>query len=275
MKKNRNYQVAFYVMLNILISWTGVYLTIGLDGMLGKRAISDMEMPMLMGAMIMGPLVATICSVVLFEGRRGFIDLKRKLIQIKVSKKYYAIGIFAAPICFILTIMILMNLSEEFLPLFIGETDKVSVIVGGIIGGLVAGFFEELGWTYFVTPRLREQYSLLKASLVLGVIWGFWHAPLFMSPDPMGKIPLIIVIGARLFTQLPVYRIMMIWIYDKSGSLFLSILTHMSLTASTLIFMTSITSGIFAIVFNLIWTLIFSILLWIIIGRERLNTAMN
>jgi membrane protease YdiL (CAAX protease family) len=37
---------------------------------------------------------------------------------------------------------------------------------------------EELGWRGFLLPNLLEKFSALKATLISGVIWGVWHAPL-------------------------------------------------------------------------------------------------
>ncbi|RUL78962.1 CPBP family glutamic-type intramembrane protease [Dyella choica] len=37
---------------------------------------------------------------------------------------------------------------------------------------------EEFGWAYAI-DRLQQRQSLLRAAVVLGVIWGCWHIPLF------------------------------------------------------------------------------------------------
>lgn len=42
---------------------------------------------------------------------------------------------------------------------------------------------EETGWRGFALPRLLERFDPLTAAIILGVIWGVWHAPGFLASD--------------------------------------------------------------------------------------------
>jgi uncharacterized protein len=102
---------------------------------------------------------------------------------------------------------------------------------------LAAGFFEELGWTGFAIPRLRRQHSSLATGLIVGVIWSAWHvlAVAWGIGDRAGSIPIATFMLVDGLAVLPAFRVLMVWIYDRTGSLFVGILMHTSLTATTLI----------------------------------------
>lgn len=49
------------------------------------------------------------------------------------------------------------------------------LFLGGPLG-------EEIGWRGFALPELLKRYSPFVASLVLGMVWTFWHLPAFFIP---------------------------------------------------------------------------------------------
>jgi len=40
---------------------------------------------------------------------------------------------------------------------------------------IVGAAGEELGWRAFLQPYLQTRFSILRSSLVVGVLWGLWH----------------------------------------------------------------------------------------------------
>lgn len=53
-------------------------------------------------------------------------------------------------------------------------------VLGLIVFVLVAG--EEIGWRGFALPRLVPRFGALGGSVIVGVLWAFWHLPLFYMP---------------------------------------------------------------------------------------------
>jgi uncharacterized protein len=44
------------------------------------------------------------------------------------------------------------------------------------------GLGEELGWRGFLQPALERSRGFVGASLLVGLAWGLWHAPVFLLP---------------------------------------------------------------------------------------------
>lgn len=69
----------------------------------------------------------------------------------------------------------------------------LSVLQGLIAGATinaVAGFGEELGWRGFLLKEFKEK-NFLKASVIIGFIWGIWHAPLILMGHNYPQHPVI------------------------------------------------------------------------------------
>ena len=87
---------------------------------------------------------------------------------------------------------------------------------------------EEYGWRGFLLPRLLERFSLFHSSLILGLIWGFWHFPAYLIgtgvPQEMDFwVFLLWVMLGTLFIG---------WIYWRTRSVLTSIMAHMGANAA-------------------------------------------
>lgn len=55
---------------------------------------------------------------------------------------------------------------------------------------VAANPWEEVGWRVFATTRLQQRFSALTTAIIVGVLWGLWHIPLFLWPEsPMSRFP--------------------------------------------------------------------------------------
>jgi len=82
---------------------------------------------------------------------------------------------------------------------------------------------EEIGWRGFALPRLACQMGFGWASIVLGVIWAFWHLPLFFvsQADTYGQSFIVYLL------QVTAISVAMAWLYIRTrGSLLLVMLMH-------------------------------------------------
>jgi uncharacterized protein len=136
------------------------------------------------------------------------------------------------------TLLALSLTSPEFLPGIFTSDDKVTLVLFGIGWGLVGGgLLEELGWTGFAVPTLlRQRHGVLATGLFVGLLWGAWHflSNVWASGTSSG-VPLVLFMPASLFSFLPPYRVLRVWVYERTGSLLVAMLMHVSLANFTFI----------------------------------------
>jgi CAAX protease family protein len=227
----KNHPVLSFFALAFTLSWGAVLMVVGPSGFLGTKQISEVLNPFLYVAMVVGPSVAGILFTGLLYGRAGLREFGSRLLRWRVGARWYAVALLTAPL------------------------------------SMMAGIFEELGWTGFAIPRMRLRYGVLGTGLMVGVLWGGWHFPLFSgSGNSSGTVPPALYLLVLLFSILPAFRVLMVWIYDRTGSLLVAILMHVSLTASTLILMPLATSGVSAVTYDLV----LAAALWVVVGAVAL-----
>jgi membrane protease YdiL (CAAX protease family) len=94
-------------------------------------------------------------------------------------------------------------------------------IAAYVAAAIVFPIGEEIGWRGFALPRLRDRFGPLPASVIIGVLWTFWHAMMLDlqgAPPPLYLVFLPFMIGGSIFFT---------WIYQHTrGSLLLAVLAH-------------------------------------------------
>jgi membrane protease YdiL (CAAX protease family) len=119
----------------------------------------------------------------------------------------------------VITIALVGVLAREFVRI---------LFLGGPLG-------EELGWRGFVLPRLQARHTAYRASLLLGLIWGLWHIPLYFVPGTgqfetvSGGTDPAFAIGAFVVWTIGL-SILFTWLFNETrGSLIVVILFHTSI----------------------------------------------
>ena len=122
----------------------------------------------------------------------AFASFASRLLRWRVGARWYAVALLTAPLSMMAVLLALSLISPEFLPRIFTTSDKATLLLMGIAVGLVAGIFEELGWTGFAIPRMRLRYGVLATGLFVGVLWGAWHffMNFWASGITSGELPL-------------------------------------------------------------------------------------
>jgi membrane protease YdiL (CAAX protease family) len=257
--------LSFYV-LTFAVSWGGILAVVGLGGLPSNPAQLARMIPVMVLAMLVGPTLSSILLTGMASGRPGYRDLLTRLLTWRFGTNWYAIALLTAPLVLMVVPVVLSLRSHDFLPRIVTESNKGSLLVMGFVVGAAAGLFEELGWTGFAIPRLRSRFGALGTAAIVGLLWGAWHLPVnvLASFTPSGTISTLSLISTLLFSLalLPAYRILMVLVWDHTGSLLLAMLMHASLTASNIILGATATPGMMGIAFNLA----LAAAMWIVVG---------
>jgi membrane protease YdiL (CAAX protease family) len=222
--------VIVYFTLTFMISWGAVVLVAGPGGI----PPSDLDQAVSLGmVLLLGPSTASLLMISLILGNVGFRDLRCRLVKWRVNLHWYLIALLTAPLLSLVVLLLLFSVvSTEFTPRIFTSNDKISLLKLGIMGGIIVAFLEELGWTGFALPKMKQQQKndVFRTGLILGFIWGAWHFILFWESNTFsGQIFPFLLLVVRLFSWLPAYRILMVWVYSRTESLLVTILMHMSL----------------------------------------------
>jgi uncharacterized protein len=245
-----------YCALTFAISWGGVLMVVGPGRIPGTPEQLETLLPFAILAMVAGPSVAGIFLTGLLYGRAGLREFGVRLTRWRVGARWYAVALLAAPLLFAAVSFALSLASPAFIPGILTTSDKASVLLMGYFAGLLAGIFEELGWTGFATPTLlRLRYGVLSTGVVVGLPWAVWHllVTFWASGATSGEFALASYLLDP-FLFLVAFRVLMVWVYDRTGgSLLVAMLMHTSLTASSLILGAGV-AGVPLLAFDLIWT---------------------
>jgi uncharacterized protein len=266
----KSHPLLSYVALTFAITWGTILIVVGVGpgGILATKEQYETLMPFLYPAMLAGPSVAGIVLSGILYGRSSFSDLFARMTRWRVGARWYAVALLTAPLVFTAVFVPLSLISPEFLPRIFITSDKASVLLMGIAAGLVAGIFEELGWTGFAIPRMRLRYGVLGTGLFIGVLWAAWHllqgywASGVTSGELSQALWLANAVVGTLVGSLVAYRVLMVWVYERTGgSLPVAMLMHVSLT-----FFTIIVFPPSAVMANLISGYAYTAVLWVVVG---------
>ena len=235
--------VAIYYLLAFGISWAGLVLGFGPGVFLGTTAISlTAASPLAYVAYLAGPAAAGIALVAVAHGRPGLRALLSRMLRWRVGLRWYAVALLTAPALNCAITFVLSRIYPEYLPAIITTDNKIGLLVMALSISLVVPLGEETGWTGFAVPQLRMRHGTVSTGLFVGVLWGLWHLPLFTAQAASSQyLPPALYLAVLLFSWLVPYRILMVWVYDRTKSLFMVMVMHLAIDIGLILVPTTAT----------------------------------
>jgi membrane protease YdiL (CAAX protease family) len=225
--------VPIYFALVFVISGGGMLLIVGPGGFpLNPEEFASFG-ALLYAAILAGPCLAGILLAATVDGGPGLRDVYVRLRRWRVGWTWYAVALLPALVMTALALLLSLVFSD-FRPAILDASGKSGVLLSALGPALLVGCLEEIGWTGFAVPHLRARHSILMTGLVVGVVWGAWHFPLFWQPDSLSAVLPLVILLTMLFSWLPPFRVLLVWAHDRTHSLPLVMLMHAAVSFVTL-----------------------------------------
>jgi len=166
-----------------------------------------------------GPFLAALVVLAITRGKSGMMRLLLSMVRWRVAPVWYAIALLGP---------VTITVAATVLNVLLGAQAPSSAELGGwtallptfflllLVPG-IGGAWEEPGWRGYALPRLQAGRSALFASLILGVIWAFWHLPLMVVGQVNWSDIVLVIAVAVVFT----------WVFNNAqGSVLIVMLMH-------------------------------------------------
>lgn len=259
----QRYSVSIYFFLVLFISYGSFLVVVGPKLLRGGTAQpSDVEL-VLFPIIDLGVLLTALVLTGILDGGKGLRNIFSRLGRWRVNILWYVVALLVPPA---LILVVLTTFRVFVSPVFTPKFFAFGMLFG------IPALLEEIGWTGYAYPRMRAKHSALVAAIILGVLWGLWHAPVAdylgaAAPHGAYWLPFFLSFVAIVAAT----RVLIVWVYAHTESLLLAWVMHFSLTAS-LVVLAPITVSAGQ---ETLWYWGYALALWIVVAVIALLFGKN
>ena len=218
----QRHAVLSYFALAFLLAWGGSFAAVGPKFIRGET-LQFTDALLVFLPMLIGPSLAGVVMAYLVDGKSGLQDLFSRMRLWRVDSRWYSAILVFPVLILAVQLGLVALLSRDFAPYFFPM---------GMLIGLLAGFFEEIGWTGFATPRMQLKHSALTVGILLGVLHSLWHVAADYLTASAARGVYWMPRFAMFLVAMTAMRALVVWVYTNTRSVLLAQLMHTSSTGS-------------------------------------------
>ncbi|GAB3686409.1 CPBP family intramembrane glutamic endopeptidase [Angustibacter aerolatus] len=175
---------------------------------------SSQILGMLPGAYL-GPLTAAFTVTAIADGRPGLRHWGARLVRWRVGWRWYVAVLVGVPASILVTTALLpTSWGHLAAP---GAAVLAAYLPVLLLQLVTTATAEEPGWRDFALPRLQARYGAVLGTVVLGLLWGAWHLPLFLTE--WGGWPHVSWVSPVEFVASCVpLSLVMTWVFNRTGA---------------------------------------------------------
>ena len=172
---------------------------------------------------LFAPAISGLVVAWMANGRSGIGEVLGRYQKWRFGVQWYGLSIGLIPTFFLLAVLLSGVISGHPLEqIWVGS--PLYFVLASFVWLMMINSGEEIGWRGFGLPKLLETIkSPWLASLILGVIWGLWHLPIYLLPGqssfPYPLFMLLTIGSSFIYTAL---------FMETKGSLLPAVLLHAS-----------------------------------------------
>jgi hypothetical protein len=213
-----------------------------------------------------GPTIAAFFLTFLNEGKKGVLELLKRGFSFKFKKIWLIPALLLMPSIIGLSYLIAILSGEKLSSTIIFSQPFMIIPAFFYIFFLGGPLAEEFGWRGYALDRLQIKFNAFLSSIILGLIWGLWHLPLFFmeNQEIYKNIPFFGFIAGTLL-----FSVIFTWIYNNTDRNIMPVLLlHTSGNLGHFIFPAF--ESKYAALYSLIINLVVDIVILIIFGTKKM-----
>lgn len=182
------------------------------------------------------PTFAAVLLTAVSDGAAGVRHYLSGLLKWRVGLRWWLVTLFSiAAISYVaIGIYVLMGgavpplnlpkgVSHSAWPLVAAIAFVINIFAGGPLA-------EDVGWRGYFLPKLRESMPAFDASLLVGVVWVVWHAPMFLFSQGGQVVGFMPFPAFALMTM--AWSVFMAFVYVNTQSILMAVLYHAAINTT-------------------------------------------